>query len=102
MNESTDNDGLDIAGFGKIAKAIPPKVYERSATTLLTAFQQITAPITETTSGLGRYLRQKFDNMVEAEKATGKPLCIKWVYQFSIASYFQRLTSSPIHLPIIQ
>lgn len=69
MNESTDNDGLDIAGFGKIAKAIPPQVYERSATTLLTAFQQITAPITETTSGLGRYLRQKFDNMVEAEKA---------------------------------
>ena len=69
MTESTDNDGLDIAGFGKIAKAIPAKVYERSATTLLTTFQQLTAPITETTSGLGRYLRQKFDNMVEAEKA---------------------------------
>jgi hypothetical protein len=69
MTEPSDNDGLDIAGFGKIAKAIPPKVYERSATALLTAFQQITAPITETTSGLGRYLRQKFDNMVEAEKA---------------------------------
>lgn len=69
MTKSTDNEGLDIAGFGKVAKAIPPSVYERSATTLLTAFQQITAPITETTSGLGRYLRQKFDNMVEAEKA---------------------------------
>lgn len=69
MTDSTDNEGLDIAGFGKIAKAIPAKVYERSATTLLTTFQQITAPITETTSGLGRYLKQKFDNMVEAEKA---------------------------------
>lgn len=69
MTDPADNEGLDIAGFGKIAKAIPPKVYERSATTLLTAFQQITAPITETTSGLGRYLKQKFDNMVEAEKA---------------------------------
>jgi hypothetical protein len=69
MTNSNDNDGLDIAGFGKIAKAIPPKVYERSASTLLTAFQQLTAPITETTGGLGRYLKQKFDNMVEAEKA---------------------------------
>lgn len=69
MTSSNDNEGLDIAGFGKIAKAIPPKVYERSASTLLTAFQQLTAPITETTGGLGRYLKQKFDNMVEAEKA---------------------------------
>jgi len=69
MTDSADNEGLDIAGFGKIAKAIPAKVYERSATTLLTTFQQVTAPITETTSGLGRYLKQKFDNMVEAEKA---------------------------------
>lgn len=69
MTNSSDNDGLDIAGFGKIAKAIPPKVYEHSATTLLKTFQQLTAPITETTSGLGRYLQQKFDNMVEAEKA---------------------------------
>ena len=69
MTEPSENEGLDIAGFGKIAKAIPPKVYERSATMLLTTFQQLTAPITETTSGLGRYLKQKFDNMVEAEKA---------------------------------
>lgn len=69
MTEPSNNDGLDIAGFGKIAKAIPPKVYERSATTLLTTFQHLTAPFTETTSGLGRYLKQKFDNMVEAEKA---------------------------------
>jgi hypothetical protein len=69
MSDSRNDEGLDIAGFGKIAKAIPPKVYEVSATTLLTTFQQLTAPITETTSGLGRYLQQKFDNMVDAEKA---------------------------------
>jgi hypothetical protein len=66
---SEDNDGLDIAGFGKIAKAIPKKVYERSTEVLLTTFQQLTAPITATTSGLGRYLDQKFETMVEVEKA---------------------------------
>jgi hypothetical protein len=69
MPSPKDNDGLDVVGFGKIAKAIPPKVYELTATTLVTTFQALTAPITETTSGLGRYLRQKFDNMVDAEKA---------------------------------
>lgn len=68
-NKSDDGGGLDIAGFGKIAKAIPPKVYERSASMLITTFEQLVAPITETTSGLGRYLRQKFDNMVDVEKA---------------------------------
>ncbi len=69
MNEKTNSDSLDIVGFGKIAKAIPPQVYEGSAKTLLTTFEKLTAPITEATSGFGRYLRQKFDNMVEAEKA---------------------------------
>lgn len=69
MPKDSENEGIDIAGFGKVAKAIPAKVYERSAATLLTVFEQLTAPLTETTSGLGRYLRQKFDNMVEAEKA---------------------------------
>lgn len=69
MVEKPDADGLDIAGFGKIAKAIPPKVYERSADALVTTFQQLVAPLTESTAGLGRYIRQKFDNMVDAEKA---------------------------------
>lgn len=69
MPDSSNNDGLDIHGFSKIAKEIPPAVYEHTATVLLSTFQKLTSPITETTSGLGRYLRQKFDNMVDAEKA---------------------------------
>jgi hypothetical protein len=69
MAEESDNKSLDVFGLGKLAKAIPPKVYERTAATLLQTFQQVTAPITATTEGLGRYLRQKFDNMVDAEKA---------------------------------
>jgi hypothetical protein len=63
------SEGLDVAGFGKIANAIPKEVYERTTVTLLTTFEKLVAPITETTSGFGRYLHQKFENMVEVEKA---------------------------------
>ena len=70
MNKETDNkEGLDLAGIGKVAKAIPPEVYTQSTGTVIETFNKITAPITETTSGFGRYIKQKFDNMVEAEKA---------------------------------
>jgi hypothetical protein len=69
MTQHFDNEGLDIAGFGKLAKAIPPKVYDRTAAALVTTFQQLVAPLTASTAGLGRYLSQKFDNMVAAEKA---------------------------------
>lgn len=69
MSSESDNEGFDLAGFGKIAKAIPAKVYEQTAETALGTFEKLIAPITETTGGLGRYIRQKFDNMVDAEKA---------------------------------
>jgi len=62
-------EGVDLAGIGKIAKAIPEEVYVQSADTLLTTFRKLVAPITEATGGLGRYIRQKFDNMVLVEKA---------------------------------
>jgi hypothetical protein len=44
MQEHLKSEGLDLAGFGKIAKAIPKEVYERSAKTLLTTFEKLTAP----------------------------------------------------------
>lgn len=64
-----NNEGLDLVGLGKVAKAIPPEVYTQSTTALIDTFHKLVAPITETTSGFGRYIRQKFDNMVEVEKA---------------------------------
>lgn len=67
--EDHKGQGLDLLGLGTLAKAIPKEVYERTTATLLSTFQKLTAPITETTSGLGRYLHQKFDTMVEVEKA---------------------------------
>jgi hypothetical protein len=63
------NEGFDLTGIGKVAKAIPEEVYTKSTDVILTTFEKLTSPITETTSGFGRYLRQKFDNMVEVEKA---------------------------------
>jgi hypothetical protein len=88
MNESKDEGGFDLIGFGKIANAIPQKVYERAAGTLLKTFEDLTAPITETTGGLGRYLRQKFDNMVDAEKAIAT-----YVVELAIARASRRMES---------
>jgi hypothetical protein len=62
-------EGLDLAGLGKLAKAIPKEVYTKTTDTLLTSFKKLVAPITETSDGLGRYIHQKFDSMVKEEKA---------------------------------
>lgn len=63
------DSGFDIVGLGKTAEAIPKEVYIEASRGLIDTFSKIVAPITETTSGIGRYIRQKFDNMVEVEKA---------------------------------
>jgi hypothetical protein len=69
MSNDPKNEGWDLVGLGKVAKAIPEEVYSRSTKTLLISFEALIAPLTETTSGFGRYIRQKFDSMVEVEKA---------------------------------
>lgn len=71
-NEGNKVDsGFDIIGLGKVAKAIPAEVYTETTRGLIDNFNKIVSPITETTSGFGRYIRQKFDNMVDVEKAIG-------------------------------
>jgi hypothetical protein len=64
-----EKDGLDLIGIGKLASSIPQEVYTQSASAIIDSFNKLIAPITETTSGFGRYIRQKFNNMVQAEKA---------------------------------
>ncbi|MCD8401407.1 Abi-alpha family protein [Tenacibaculum finnmarkense] len=70
MGNETENKGrsLDLIGLGETAKAIPKEVYTATTNAIISKFSDIVSPITETTSGIGRYIRQKFDNMVEAEK----------------------------------
>jgi hypothetical protein len=70
MSDSEEKDsGLDLVGIGKLAKAIPSAVYTQTAKTALTTFEKVVAPITESLHGVGRWVRQKFDTMVEVEKA---------------------------------
>ena len=65
----SDDKSLDLIGLGRLAKSIPDSVYNQTTETILTTFEKLIAPITETTSGLGRYIRQKFDTMVDIEKS---------------------------------
>jgi hypothetical protein len=62
-------EGIDLVGIGKLAKAIPPQVYERTTETACITFLKLVSPITEMTAGLGNYIKQKFDNMVSVEQA---------------------------------
>lgn len=61
-------DGLDVVGFGKLAKAIPQKVWNEIVNTACTTFRDCVAPVTATASGLGRLITAKFDKLADAEK----------------------------------
>lgn len=76
MSQSTDkhtpSEGLDLAGIGKLAQAIPPEVYTRTASVVLASVESLISPITATTVGLGDFIRQKFRNMTDIERALGE------------------------------
>ena len=63
-----DEGGLDIVGAGKLAKAIPQKAWVQLVDTACTTFKAALAPLTATTSGIGRLIEAKFDRLVDAEK----------------------------------
>lgn len=64
-----EDRSIDLIGLGKLAKSIPDDVYLQASETVTSTFEKLIAPITETTSGFGRYIKQKFDNMVDVEKS---------------------------------
>ena len=64
----SDDGGLDVLGAGKLAKAIPAKVWTLVVGTACDTFSSAIAPFTSTTSGIGRLITAKFDRLVEAEK----------------------------------
>jgi hypothetical protein len=59
---------LDLAGIGKLAKAIPGEAWDKLVKTACDTFQQLVAPITSLTGGAGRLIQAKFDRLVDAEK----------------------------------
>lgn len=65
---SDDNNSIDITGIGKLAKAIPPTAWNKLVKTACDIFSQLVAPITETTGGLGRLIKAKFDSMLDVQK----------------------------------
>ena len=65
---SNDDKSLDLTGVGKLAKAIPPSSWDKIVKTACDTFTSIIAPITATTTGLGRLIQAKFDGMVDAQK----------------------------------
>lgn len=69
--EPVKSTGWDLVGFGKVAQAIPPEVYKQTAATVSKTFESLVAPLTQTTDGLGRLIRQTFDSWVEVRKALG-------------------------------
>ncbi len=64
----TGSKSLDIVGAGQIAKAIPEKAWVKLVDTACVTFRESLAPITATTSGVGRLIEAKFDRLVDAEK----------------------------------
>jgi len=65
---SDDDKSLDLTGLGKVAKAIPASSWNRIVKTVCDTFSDLIAPITETSSGLGRLIRSKFDGLVDVQK----------------------------------
>lgn len=67
MSDEADSS-FDLIGAGKIAKAIPTKAWEQLVATACETFTQCLAPITATTSGLGRLIEAWFNKLSDAQK----------------------------------
>lgn len=63
-----EDKSLDIVGVGKALEAIPEPVWIDVVSTATSTFRDLVRPITAVTAGVGRWMEQKFTNMVEVEK----------------------------------
>jgi hypothetical protein len=62
-----DNNNINVTAI-KIANTIPEKAWVRLVKTACDTFEKSIAPLTETTSGIGRLIKSKFDSLSEAQK----------------------------------
>ncbi|QNN23360.1 DUF4393 domain-containing protein [Planctomycetales bacterium ZRK34] len=65
---AADDKSVDLTGIGKAMQAIPESSWAIVVSTACNTFESILAPITETTGGIGRLIRAKFDHMIDVEK----------------------------------
>jgi len=63
-----EDKSLDLAGIGKLAKAIPDPAWLKLVDTACDTFSKVIAPITSTTMGLGKLIEARFDGMIDAQK----------------------------------
>ncbi len=64
----TTPDGFTLTMLEETAKVLPASAWDKLATTACTTFEQALAPLTTTTSGIGRWITARFDRFVEMEK----------------------------------
>jgi len=74
----------------------PKSVYEKVTDTTLVTFEKLVAPITETTEGIGHWLKQKFINMADYERALAQISIREAIEEFK-----KRTNSSDIGSQII-
>lgn len=65
---SDSDQSLDLAGFGKLANAIPDPAWQKLVDTACDTFSSIVFPLTATTEGLGRLIKARFDRLTDVEK----------------------------------
>lgn len=51
-----EDNSLDVVGIGKLAEAVPDESWNRLVDTACCTFNELLAPITSTTGGLGRLI----------------------------------------------
>jgi hypothetical protein len=60
--------GIDLAGLGKVAKAIPAKSWNKLVDTACKTFTDVLAPVTASSVGVGKLIEVKFVCMSEIQK----------------------------------
>jgi len=91
---SDSDSSLDLTGMGKLAKAIPPKAWDKLVTTACETFKECVAPITATTGGLGRLIDAWFDRLVDAQKVLAADTMSKAAKKASTAQKQRKAQSS--------
>ncbi len=63
-----DETTVDVTGLGTACEGDPNKAWVQLVDTACKTFRECIAPISATTSGIGRLIEAKFDRLVDAEK----------------------------------
>lgn len=95
--------GLEIAGLGKIAEAIPRESWNAAVILATTTAEKLLAPITETTSGIGRLIRGTFDGLEEWRKIAFTGILLRAAEKVRHREKLRAIENSPrVLIEIIQ